>query len=317
LDWLTRKLKPMLAYSSPPFDSPEYIMEVKWDGTRCLVFIGRGLRLQNRRLLEIGYRYPELHNLPQWIKAREVILDGEIVILVNGKPSFSKLQEREHISEENRIKILSRIIPATYIVFDLLYLNGKLRTNEPLSIRKELLETHVVQNEFLVISQFVDQYGIKFYKEAVTRGLEGIMAKRKNSRYLIGKRSEDWLKIKKFQSIDAVICGYTEGQGRYQELFGSLVLGLYYQKKLQYVGQVGTGFSSEEMQQLLKILKGLKIRRCPFPEIPEIARSVQWVKPEIVCEVEFMEWTAAKKLRAPRYRRLRWDKPLRECVIPG
>lgn len=314
---LEQKIKPMLAELSEPFDSPDYIYEIKWDGTRCIAFISRGkVRLQNRRLYDITYRYPELKDLPKFVKAHSAILDGEIVVLEHGKPNFEKLQEREHINDENMIEIRSSLLPATYIVFDILYVDGQDLTHKPLWERKQILRQTVKTNAQIVVADYVEKEGKVYFEEVTKRHLEGIIAKERNSPYLIGERSHYWLKIKKKMTQDAVICGYTRGYGHRTMVFGALILGAYNKKReLVYIGDVGTGFSDEEIERLFQILRKLEVPRCPFKNKPEISKHHTWIEPKLICEVEFMEWSPEEKMRAPRYKGLREDKDPEDCVI--
>ncbi len=237
-------IKPMLAMSAAPFDSENHIFELKWDGTRCLAFIDReSVMLQNRRLIDITYRYPEFQQLNKYLKAKEVILDGELVVLKEGLPSFEKLQQREHIGDERRIKILSELLPATYIVFDLLYIDGLFIIDKPLIERREILSTLFPFVDNVILSEIFFE-GKGLFKKALKMGFEGVMAKEKKSPYLPGERSNYWLKIKKSFDLDAIICGYIEGEGKRRDYFGSLVLGAYDNKRLIHIDQVGTGIAS-------------------------------------------------------------------------
>ena len=317
------KVKPMLAFPSEPFNDKNWIFEIKWDGTRAVAYIsksGKKVRFLNRRLLWFEYRYPELKEIYSCIKAEKVILDGEIVVLEQGKPEFYKLANREHVDDKLKIELLSKTIPATFIAFDILYLDGKDLTSLPLIKRKEILKERVMENagKHLIISRFVEEKGKEFFKSVKDLGLEGIVGKKKDSPYEIGRRSKNWLKIKAFKTLDAVICGYTEGEGERRQSLGALVLGVYDKGKLRYVGRVGTGFSESELSFLKSVLGRLRIKENPFDvfeEEPEIIRKIKWVKPKVVCEVKFMEVTKDGKLRAPSFLRLRFDKPAKECML--
>jgi len=313
-DHLPEFIKPMLARSSEPFDSDDHIFELKWDGTRCIAFIDRkGIRLQNRRLLDITYRYPEFHDLHTKIRADSAIIDGEIVVLREGVPDFRKLQEREHVEEEMRIGILSGLIPATYVVFDLLYLNERSLMERPLMERRNLLKEIIPAAEVIVFSESFEREGKKLFQMAVEKGFEGIMAKHKESPYLPGVRSEYWLKIKKIFDIDAIVCGYLKGEGGRSELFGSLVLGVYKDGRLIHIGQVGTGFDYNEARLIYNKLQ--PIDKNPFDTLPEFKRPVVWCKPTLVVRVKFNEWTHDGKLRAPVFIGIRSDKKPEECTI--
>ncbi len=305
----------MLAKSSTPFDSEKHIFELKWDGTRCIAFVGRNnVRLQNRRLLDITHRYPEFRELKRFLKARSAVFDGEIVILVEGVPKFDKLQQREHIEDVNRIEILSGLIPATYVVFDLLYLNGKSLMHKSLTERRTSLKELFPLSENVIFSESYSS-GKKLFSLALKKGFEGIMAKEKESPYLIGERSGYWLKIKKSFDIDAVICGYLEGEGGRKESFGSLILGVYNKGKLIHIGQVGTGFDEKTARRIYHILTKTKSYKSPFDEISVFKRKAFWCKPEMVVRVGYQEWTKDYKLRVPVFKGIRDDKEPKECSL--
>ena len=297
-----QKIRPMLAYSSPPFDSPEHIFEVKWDGTRCILFSKRGeVRLQNRRLLDITYRYPDLQGLWRRIRAKEAILDGELVVLEEGRPSFEKLQQREHISDPLKIELLSERLPATYIAFDLLFLEGEDFTSRPLTERRRHLDGIIEEGEGLILSRFVEERGTVFLKEVVSRGLEGVMAKEKGSPYLVGKRSRHWLKIKPRRRAICHIMGYSRGKGEREGIFGSLLLATREEGRWVYRGRVGSGFSAEEMQRIHALMKGLEVSE---GVLKVDLKGARWVKPHLRCEVLYQELTPEGRFRAPVFLRL-------------
>lgn len=305
----------MLAKSSRPFDSEKHVFELKWDGTRCIAFVDRkNLSLQNRRLLDITHRYPEFRELRRFLKAKSVVFDGELVVLVDGVPKFDKLQQREHIEDINRIEILSGLIPATYVVFDLLYLNGKSLMKKPLVERRDLLKGLFPLSNNVIFSESYTE-GRKLFSAVLKKGFEGIMAKEKGSPYLSGERSGYWLKIKKSFDIDAVICGYLEGKGGRKELFGSLILGVYDKGKLMHIGQVGTGFDEKTARRIYHILATMKSYKSPFSEIPYFKRKSFWVKPEMVVRVGYQELTKEKHLRVPVFKGIRDDKSPEECTF--
>ncbi len=305
----------MLAKSSPPFNSEKHIFELKWDGTRCIAFVDRkNVRLQNRRLLDITYRYPEFQELKKFLKAKSAVFDGELVVLVEGVPKFDKLQQREHIEDVNKIEILSGLVPATYVAFDLLYLNGKSLMQKPLIERRDTLKGLFPFAENVIFSESYSE-GKKLFPVVLKKGFEGIMAKEKESPYLPGERSGYWLKIKKAFDIDAVICGYLEGEGRRKEYFGSLILGVYDKGKLTHIGQVGTGFDEKTARHIYHILTKMKSYKPPFDEMPYFKRKAFWVKPEIVARVGYQELTKDKHLRVPVFKGIRDDKSPEECTF--
>ena len=327
-DWFSARIKPMLAMKSSPFDSEEWLYEVKWDGTRCIAFVDTDrerVRLQNRRLLEIAYRYPELvESLLDFSKA-SAIFDGEIVVFREGKPSFQLLQQREHVDSRTKIEILSRKIPAVYIAFDVLYSSvnaGKdsrgWLISEPVERRKEILEKITEKARRCAVSETFtggNGAGERLYRKAIDMGLEGIMAKKLGSPYLPGKRSSLWLKLKKRNTADCVVVGWLEGEGEREGKFGSLVLAFYDNGKFVHAGQVGTGFTREFIDWFYDRLREIEVEKFnSIEKLPEFKRRVHWVKPVYVCEVEFLEKTGDGKLRAPVFVRLRNDKSVEECL---
>ncbi|MDI6729446.1 MAG: non-homologous end-joining DNA ligase [Thermodesulfovibrionales bacterium] len=311
----TLNIKPMLAKSSRPFDSEDHIFELKWDGTRCIAFVDRNnVRLQNRRLLDITFRYPEFQQFKKYLRVKSAVFDGEIVVLKEGIPNFEKLQQREHIEDVRRIEILSGLIPATYVVFDLLYLNGKSIMHKPLAERRDLLRGLFSLSDNVILSESYSE-GKKLFKMALKKGFEGIMAKEKTSPYLPSERSGYWLKIKKSFDIDAIVCGYLEGEGGRKEYFGSLILGVYDKGKLIHIGQVGTGIDEKMMQRLFNILSSMKTDRSPFDTIPELRRRAFWCRPEMVVRIGYHEWTKDNRLRIPVFKGIRDDKGPEECII--
>ncbi len=321
-DLFQTEIKPMLAFPAKPFDSEDYIFEIKYDGTRTISYVdveNKSVRFLNRRGIYFEWRYPEITKvLLESVKANKVILDGEIVILVDGKPNFWKLQEREHTDDRMRIEILSELYPATFIVFDILYKDGEELISLPLMKRKEILKEILNESERVKISEFIVGEGTKFFQKVKELGLEGIMAKKKDSPYLIGRRSEYWLKIKVLKTVDCVICGYTKGEGAREKYFGALVLGCYEDGKLRYIGRVGTGFDESDLKALKEKLDKIRITSPPFDifeEEPNVKEKMIFTKPIYVCEVKCMEVTKDKKLRAPVFLRLREDKNPEECKI--
>jgi len=308
-------IRPMLARPSPPFDSEGHIFELKWDGTRCIAFVDRrSLRLQNRRLMNITHRYPEFQGLIRGLKVRSAVLDGEIVVFDRGRPDFARLGQREHIDDPERIEILSGIIPATYVVFDILYLNGKSLMQMHLIERRRLLEGLFPLADNVILSESYTE-GRRLFKSAIKRGFEGIMAKEKESPYLPGERSRFWLKIKKASDIDAVVCGFIEGEGSRSRSFGSLILGVYDRGRLMHIGQVGTGFDEETLGRISERLKRAQTGGCPFDVVPRLKRRALWCRPEMVVRVGYQEWTEDNKLRVPVFKGIRDDKGPEECTI--
>jgi len=304
LPWL--KLKPMLCATGKPFDSAEFIYEVKWDGYRCLAFLDRGTRLQSRNLKDMTGLFPELSGLQAYFNGLPAVLDGEIVVFgEDGNPSFSGLQSRGRLKQAGRIKQAAQNNPALYLAFDLLYFKGRSLCPEPLSRRRQLLEENLQQTGPLLLSQMVEELGTAFYQACVARGLEGAVAKRKDSPYLPGKRSPYWQKFRHTFEDEFLVLGYEPGTGGRK--IASLVLGQYLDGCLIYRGRVGTGWNEEEEACLLNGLKGLIKTSPPLQPLPLELKHPLWVDPPPICTVEYLELTAQGQLRHPVYRGLRFD----------
>ena len=314
-------IHPMLATSvDDPFDDPEWLFEIKWDGYRAVAFIAqRKVRLVSRNQNDLTAQYSELQSIPSFIKAETAVLDGEIATLdEQGRSSFSLMQQRTGIRSGGRRTGSRQDIPVLYYVFDLLYLDGYDLRRVTLEERKELLAKITIPEGPVRYSDHFPQ-GKALFDVAKKKGLEGILAKRRSSVYE-ERRTREWLKIKITQTLDCVIGGYTDPEGS-RSYFGSIVLGLYdKQGELIHVGQAGTGFDQAMLKQVWQALKKLEAKRSPFPKGVEALRTVHWVKPELVAEIKFSEWThesaeGGMKLRAPVFLRLREDKDPKQCVL--
>ena len=314
-------IHPMLATSvDKPFDSPEWLFEIKWDGYRAVCFLENGKsRLVSRNQNDLTGQFSELQSLPKLIKAQTAVLDGEIVALdEQGRSSFSLMQQRTGIRQGNRHTAARRDVPIMYYVFDLLYLEGYDLRRVSLEQRKEVLAQIATSGDLLRYSDHYPGQGIALFEAAKQKGLEGILAKRRTSCYE-ERRTREWLKIKITHTIDCVIGGYTDPEGS-RQYFGSIVLGLYDKKDhLIHIGQAGTGFNQSRLKEIYQLLKSLETDRNPFYG-PVDARNVHWVKPELVAEIKFSEWThetadGGLKLRAPVFLGLREDKDPKECVF--
>ncbi len=293
---LPATIKPMLAKLSTPFDSPRHIYEIKWDGTRCLFFIEKGkIRLQNRRLRDITYRYPEFWNLPKDLSKDGIVFDGEIVVLKDGKPDFRLLQEREHVVSPLKIKALSERLPATYLVFDILYLEGRPLLERPLRERKEILRQNLPKSPFIVESLYVHEKGRAFFEEVISQGLEGVMAKDLESPYLPGKRTDFWLKFKPRGRRKCVVVGYLL---REDGTLKSLLVAEETEKGLVYRGRVASGLTNQLSDQLLSRLKEITIEAPPKMR-GSLPKGAYFIRPEIRCVVSFQEITNHGQFRAP------------------
>ncbi len=295
-----------------PFDSPDYIYELKWDGMRALAFVEGGeLTLFSRNGRNVTSQFPELADLPAQVKSTALVLDGEIVCLDdNNHPNFSRLQQR---LQAKRVGLKQRN-PVNFIAFDLLYANGKSVMKEPLVNRKDRLAKLLTATDVAQPCEFIEGEGTAFYQATCDLGLEGIMAKEKSSLYMPGQRSPYWLKVKRVRESEFVIGGYSFGGARKE--FSSLLLGLYDDDgRLNYVGSVGTGFSESESKELFGKLRAIHIEERPFPATPDVERLIHWCRPEFVCQVEYGEFTVDGKLRYPTYLRLREDKAATDCTL--
>jgi len=302
---------PMLAMPSAPFDSPDYLYEVKWDGIRALACVdSEGTVLYSRNGKDISQRYPELA-LTSYLKRVPAVLDGEIVVVQNGLPSFRTLQTRDCLQDPHKIRAAARNIPAIYMVFDILSLEGKDLTGLPLIKRKELLQGMVLDGSNFVISQHVLEAGKGLFELAKAKGLEGVMAKRLDSPYQAGKRSSYWLKFRNVKSMSCIICGYVPGRGVRTRL-GSLILGVYENEELVYIGKVGSGLGRTEIDYLLNRFTQLIRHKCTFSRSPSLKDAV-WLEPCVVCEVSYLE--KGEVLRHPTFLGLRQDLSPRECIL--
>jgi bifunctional non-homologous end joining protein LigD len=314
-------ITPMLATPvDKPFDSPDWLFEIKWDGYRAVAFIENGkVRLVSRNQNDLTGQYPELHDLPNLVKAKNAIIDGEIAALdEQGRASFSLMQQRTVIRSGGRRTAGRPDVPVVYYVFDLLYADGYDLRRVALEERKQALVQLVGANEVIRHSEHFPERGIALFEAAKQQGLEGILAKRRGSHYE-ERRSQDWLKIKITQTVDCVIGGYTDPEGS-RQYFGSVVLGLYDKRgQLIHVGQAGTGFTQATLKEIWQLLKPLETKRSPFHG-PVEAANVHWVKPQRVAEIKFTEWThetaeGGMKLRAPVFIGLREDKDPKQCTL--
>ena len=316
-------IQPMLAsIAEEPFDDPNWLFEIKWDGYRVVSFIENGkARMVSRNQNDLGPRYPELRELPKLVNAKSAILDGEVVVLdEQGRPSFSLMQQRTGIRAHGRQAASHPELPILYYVFDLLYLDGYDLRRVGLDDRKRVLRQILPPGELVRFSDHHAGQGMALFQVAKQKGLEGIVAKKCNSCYE-EKRSREWLKIKITQTADCVVGGYTSPEGA-RQYFGSLVLGLYNDKKqLIHVGHAGTGFNQAMLKQIFEVLKEIESKKSPFTGAVD-AKNVHWVKAERVAVVIFSEWThetpeVGLKLRAPVFLGLRDDKNPQDCTFKG
>ena len=285
----------------------DWLFEVKWDGYRAVAYVrGGDATLVSRNGNDLTQRFPSVAKaVAQALKTPDCVLDGEVCALdEEGRPSFSAMQQGKPGT------------PIVYEVFDVLELEGKPLVDLPLKERRKRLEPLLDRRNKTVRLSELFEDGDALLHAAQQQGLEGIIAKRADCPYRQGKRTREWLKIKTHGRQEFVIAGYTKGQGRRSGRFGSLVLGVWRGDELSYVGNVGTGFTDDVIDELLAKLRPLEQKQSAFPVVPKMPKvrksDVVWVRPELVCEVEFVEWTHDGRLRAPSFQGLREDKPARE-----
>jgi len=313
-------LQPMLAEGGhQPFDDPKWRFEPKLDGIRALAFLTTDLtRLITRRGRDVATQYPELHMIHELVDQVNAVMDGEIVAFdEDGKNSFEALQQRMNLANEREIKRIAKQIPVALVAFDLLWLDGRNLTEQPLEERRELLQAVVEEDERLQLVTFVEGDGRQLVAAARSHGLEGVVAKRHGSKYLSGRRSPDWRKIKLTNTQDCVILGWTPGQGGRAGTFGALLVGAYDDGMLRWIGQVGTGFTDKMLAKVMELLTPLVTKEPPTddPDLKEF-KGATFVRPEIVCEVEYLELTkSTKKMRAPSFKGLRTDKAPEDCIL--
>lgn len=297
-------ITPMLAtLTKEPFDDPEWMFEIKWDGYRALAYKEKKVKLFSRNAKLFNSRFAllvnELEKLPGTF-----VLDGEIVALdKQGVSQFQLLQDYA----EKKASIF-------YYIFDVLSLNGKDLTKLPLIKRKNILR-HLLKRKkwrYLRFSDHIEKVGKKLFEKAKENGLEGIIAKRKQSLYRFS-RSKDWLKIKTKKRQEFVIGGFTAPKGS-RKYFGALLLGVYEKQKLIYVGHVGTGFNDALLKEIHEKMLLLSSNQCPFKTLPKSKSQVTWLKPQLVCEAAFSEWTKDGILRQPVFKGLRVDKSPKDVM---
>jgi len=320
---MPRAITPMLAtLVDAPFDDPQWLFEIKWDGYRAVAYLEDGrCRLVSRNQNDFTAGFPEVARaIPEAVRAKRAVLDGEIVALdPEGRPSFSLMQQRTGMdtARPGKIGIARRDVPIVFYVFDLPWLEGYSLMKVDLEQRKQLLHSLLRKHERVHYSDHIEGQGKALYKVAQERALEGILAKRRTSCYL-PKRTREWLKIKITQRIECVIGGYTEPKGE-RENFGSVILGLYDDKgQLIHVGQAGSGFTEQSHAAMWKQLEARATAKNPFHGPVKTLRKNHWVKPELVCEIKFIEWThegetGQVKMRAPVFMGLRADKKPKQC----
>jgi bifunctional non-homologous end joining protein LigD len=306
---MPERLEPMLAKSGPlPPDDGRWAYEIKWDGVRALAYVEGGrARFASRRGNDITPRYPELRGLGRALGSHEAVLDGEVVAFGDdGRPSFQRLQGRMHLTSEHAVRRLSEREPVSYVIFDVLYLDGRSLMALPYDERRaRLLELGLDGATWQTPAHHVGD-GAAMLEASRANGLEGIIAKRRDCPYTPGKRTGTWVKVKNVRRADVVIGGWLPGEGNREGRIGALLVGYYDDDGLSYAGRVGTGFTQAELERLHGILDPLARADSPFAG-RQPPREARFVEPRLVAAVDYGEWTQARTLRHPVYKGLRDD----------
>jgi bifunctional non-homologous end joining protein LigD len=307
-------IRPMFAVSrvDPPHDERNWALEMKWDGVRALAYVERGrVRLMSRTERDITVTYPELAGLGAATAHKQLLLDGEIVVFgEHGWPRFEAIQPRMHVSSPSQAAMLAGQTPVTYLVFDLLQLDGRPLFDMEYRDRRALLDELALSGRYWQTPPSFPGEDFPAV-QAVSRehGMEGLVAKRLDSRYVPGARTDNWRKIKNKRRQEAVVAGYKPGKGNRTGQVGSLIIGVNDDSGLIYAGHVGTGFTADTLRMLGEALRPLLRADPPFagPVPPEYARTAVWVEPRLVIDVTFDSWTREGRMRLPVYKGLRDD----------
>lgn len=304
-----KNIKPMLiGVEAPPFDDDAFLYELKVDGERCVAYLdpSGSTELRNKRNMKLLPRVPELATLHEYVNCR-CILDGELAVITDGKPDFFAIQRRSLMSNPLKIQLAAQRQPACFVAFDILYLGDHPTVDLPLTERKRLLREVVVREDArFAVSRYIERDGIAFFELAKAQELEGIVAKRRDSRYYFDKRTKDWIKSKYLLDEDFVVCGYL----RKESSMNSIVLGQYHDGRLVYKGHVTLGVGGEDYRRIL----ALSILPAPPFPVPSGNGSAVWVEPRLVCTVRYMMKTENGGMRQPVFKGLREDKAPEECM---
>ncbi|WP_139070066.1 non-homologous end-joining DNA ligase [Bacillus sp. FJAT-27225] len=289
-------MEPVASIAIP--DGEEWIAQVKWDGVRVLTYADdAGVRLYNRKKNERTMHYPEIANIQDYCSTSSVILDGEVISLgEKGRPSFQRVMRRDGLRNIDRIRSTAESVPIVYMIFDIIYLNGMWIDHKPFHERNEILSRIITTNEHIQLVPTISQTE-SLFNAIKEQEMEGIVLKRLGSPYSIGKKREDWLKVKNFQDIIAVIGGFTLRHNT----VSSILLGLYDSNgALHYVGHTGTGkMTQSDWRELTKELTEIVTGQLPFNKIPQRHKDAIWVRPEMTVKIKFAEWTEGGALRQP------------------
>ena len=311
------RIEPMMARVGTRVPTPDsaWGFEFKWDGIRAIAYVEGGrVRLISRSGEEITPRYPEIHAMGRAIGSREVILDGEVVALdEKGRPSFEEIQQRMGLNSESEIRRKMKVVPVTYMIFDLMWQDGHPLLKEPYAERRRLLERLKLAGDSWQTPPYEKGGGQAMLEASAKAGLEGVMAKKLDSPYEPGRRSGVWIKVKNRNRQELVIGGWLEGEGKRRGHPGALLVGYREDGKFVYAGKVGTGFTDAMLDRLQALLEPLEVKASQF-DSGSPPRAAHFVKPKVVAEFEFVEWTRSGQLRAPSFKGLRADKPARDVV---
>lgn len=298
-----KNIKPMLiSEMAQPFNDPEWIYELKLDGIRCIAYLDHGTELRNKRNDRLLPKVPELGSIHECVKER-CILDGELVILRNGVPDFFELQRRTLTTNRLKLQLSYESYPASFVAYDILYLKDASLLELPLLERKRLLSDTITETPSLAVSRYLPEKGIELFEVAKAQGLEGVVAKKNNSKYHLDKRTKEWIKFKYLTDQDFVVCGYiTKEKG-----VTSIILGQYEGNELIYKGHVTLGVKYGDLKKLESTTTP------PFSSVPPGNEKAIWLKPIKVCTVQYMP-NDKGMLRQPVLKGFRDDKTPLECV---
>lgn len=304
----SKNIRPMTfgVEEKEPFNSPDYIYEIKYDGYRCIAYLSEGTDIRSKNNNKLLSKFPELSNLHKQVD-KSCILDGELVVFKNGSPDFYEMQRRGIMSDKFKIDFISDRYPATFVAFDILYYNGMSMIDKSILERKGILEKCITENQRLIISRHIEEEGIALFELVKSQSLEGIVAKRKASLYRPGIRTKEWIKIKYLKDEDFVICGYVINKSESKNTV-SIILGLYNEAKdLIYQGHVIIGLSRKEFKVISNLIT---IEKSYFG-----FKNTTYVEPRLVCTVTYTERTKSGALRHASFKELLTDKLPQECTL--
>lgn len=300
----SKNISPMLLESvSAPFDDVNYIFELKLDGIRCLAYLDEsGTTLRNKRNKDVSAIYPELKNINAQVDKR-CILDGELLVLnADGTPNFFELQKRSLMTDKFKIELEQEKNKVNFVAYDILYLDNKEITSLPLMERKKMLSSTLKDNDLISASRYIEEKGVEFFNLTKKLGLEGIVAKKKAGKYIIGKRTSEWIKIKNLIDEDFLICGLIFDENNQIK---DVILGQEKNKKLIFRGKVYLNISKEEQKIIMNFAIKNALKEPVFEDFAE--KNVMWIKPKLMCTVQYMMLTKDGAMRQPVFKGLRVD----------